>query len=79
MNYKDIKVKENTRFILCIDDNFDKIYLKDLDKGLSNIECYEVLQENFNEVVKLIKMMEKKSNKKLNIKEKKATNLKLIK
>lgn len=79
MDYKDIKVRENTRFILCIDDNFDKIYLKDLDKELSNVECYQILQENFNEVVKLIKMMERKSDKKLKNKKRKTKNLKLIK
>ena len=61
---KNVKVRENTRFIICIDDNFDKIYLKDLKRELSNVECYQILQDNFNEIVKMTKSMERKCNKK---------------
>ena len=62
--YKDIQIKKEARFIICIDDNFDKIYLKDLKRELSNVECYQILQDNFNEIVKMTKSMERKCNKK---------------
>ena len=62
--YKDMQIKKETRFIICIDDNFDKTYLKDLKRELSNVECYQILQDNFNEIVKMTKSMERKCNKK---------------
>ena len=74
---KNVKVRENTRFIICIDDNFDNLYLRDLNKQLSNIESYNVLQENFNSVVQLVKAIEKKSE--LKTKEDKHKGLKIVK
>lgn len=47
--YKNVKVKENTRFIICIDDSTSYAYLKDLSKDkhrLNTVECASVLIEN---------------------------------
>lgn len=79
MKYKNVKVRENARFIIYIDDEFDSIALRDLNGILTNVECHQILQENFNDIVKLVKVIERKSNEKINNEQKVFKHLKVIK
>lgn len=79
MKYKNVKVGENARFIIYIDDEFDSIALRDLNGTLTNVECHQILQENFNDIVKLVKVIERKSNEKINNEQKVFKHLKVIK
>lgn len=79
MKYKNVKVIENARFIICIDDKFDGVTLRDLSGTLNNVECHRILQENFNDVVKLVKVIERKSDEKINNEQKVFKHLKVIK
>ena len=63
MKGKNILVRESTRFILCIEDDFSKVSLRDLankDERLSSSECHQLIQNNFNEVVRLVRTIERK-------------------
>ena len=79
MKYKNVKVRENARFIIYIDDKYDSIALRDWSGTLNNVECHQILQENFNNVVKLVKVIERKSDEKINNEQKVFKHLKVIK
>lgn len=83
MKEKIIKVKEDTRFVICIDKSFDRVSLRDISQEnvLKKLDCEYVLQANFNNIVKLIESLEKKSREREEQikKEKKIANLKVIK
>lgn len=84
MSGKKVIVSNNTRFIISIDGNFDKVSMIDLEKNgdkLSEIDCYNILQNNFNELVKIVKAMERKleENKEISDKVKILNTLRLVK
>lgn len=84
MSGKKVIVSNNTRFVVSIDGNFDKVSMIDLEKNgdkLSEIDCYNILQNNFNELVKIVKAMERKleENKEVSNKAKILNTLRLVK
>lgn len=84
MSGKKVIVSNNTRFVISIDGNFDKVSMIDLEKNgdkLSEIDCYNILQNNFNELVKIVKAMERKleENKEISDKVKILNTLRLVK
>lgn len=77
MSYTNIKVKSNTRFILCIDEDCEYVYLKDLCTDIERInatECANILDESLSEVKFVVDLIENKMNKNKRLK-----NLKVIK
>ena len=77
MSYKNIKVKSNTRFILCIDENFEYVYLKDLSNNAERIGAVggaNILEESIEEVNNITGLIENKitNNKRIR-------NLKIVK
>ena len=65
-DYKSIKIKNDARFILVIDESFDKVYLKDLNKSkdrLSATECNGILKLCFGTIKYMIKIKAKHKEK----------------
>lgn len=83
MKYKNIKVKLNTRFILCIDEDFEYVYLKDLstNERIGPLGCSNILEESIEEVKIISGLIENKISEKERMKNKEKTfkNLKVVK
>ena len=66
-DYKSIKIKNDARFILVIDEGFDKVYLKDLNQSkdrLSAIECNGILKLCFGTIKYIVNMIKIKAKHK---------------
>ena len=67
MDIKKVEIRDNTRFIICIDDNFNEVALIDLNEEcitLDEEECYEVLQSNLDILVSFVGSIKKKIERK---------------
>ncbi len=79
-DYKSIKIKNSARFILVIDEGFDKVYLKDLNQSkdrLSAIECNGILKLCFGSIKYIVNTIEMKA--KFKEKEVIKKNIKIVK